>query len=135
MPSLIQKHAHVKGQRSNHHTFKFQPNPSWAKKRPNRYTSFNGCTCFWRSQKPSPSTVIFSCNQKSGQYYNLQHNIKTKNNHEGSNSISDLNLLRQGLLDLEFYGGLVYKLTKIVGTNICYVHSSKITISCTWARG
>ena len=41
MPSLIQKHAHVKGQRSNHHIFKFQPNPSWAKKRPNRYTSFN----------------------------------------------------------------------------------------------
>ena len=40
MPSLIQKHAHVKGQRSNHHIFKFQPNPSWAKKRPNRYTSF-----------------------------------------------------------------------------------------------
>ena len=39
MPSLIQKHAHVKGQRSNHHIFKFQPNPSWAKKRPNRYTS------------------------------------------------------------------------------------------------
>ena len=31
MPSLIQKHAHVKGQRSNHHIFKFQPNPSWAK--------------------------------------------------------------------------------------------------------
>ena len=41
MPSLIQKHAHVKGQRSNHHIFKFQPNPSWAKKRPNRYTSFD----------------------------------------------------------------------------------------------
>ena len=41
MPSLIQKHAHVKGQRSNHHIFKFQPNPSWAKKRPNRYTSFH----------------------------------------------------------------------------------------------
>ena len=41
MPSLIQKHAHVKGQRSNHHIFKFQPNPSWAKKRPNRYTSFS----------------------------------------------------------------------------------------------
>ena len=41
MPSLIQKHAHVKGQRSNHHIFKFQPNPSWAKNRPNRYTSFN----------------------------------------------------------------------------------------------
>ena len=40
MPSLIQKHAHVKGQRSNHHIFKFQPNPSWAKKQPNRYTSF-----------------------------------------------------------------------------------------------
>ena len=40
MPSLIQKHAHMKGQRSNHHIFKFQPNPSWAKKRPNRYTSF-----------------------------------------------------------------------------------------------
>ena len=40
MPSLVQKHAHVKGQRSNHHIFKFQPNPSWAKKRPNRYTSF-----------------------------------------------------------------------------------------------
>ena len=40
MPSLIQKHAHVKGQRSNHHILKFQPNPSWAKKRPNRYTSF-----------------------------------------------------------------------------------------------
>ena len=40
MPSLIQKHAHVKGQRSNHHIFKFQPNPSWAKIRPNRYTSF-----------------------------------------------------------------------------------------------
>ena len=40
MASLIQKHAHVKGQRSNHHLFKFQPNPSWAKKRPNRYTSF-----------------------------------------------------------------------------------------------
>ena len=40
MASLIQKHAHVKGQRSNHHIFKFQPNPSWAKKRPNRYTSF-----------------------------------------------------------------------------------------------
>ena len=40
MPSLIQKHAHVKGQRSNHNIFKFQPNPSWAKKRPNRYTSF-----------------------------------------------------------------------------------------------
>ena len=32
MASLIQKHAHVKGQRSNHHIFKFQPNPSWAKK-------------------------------------------------------------------------------------------------------
>ena len=32
MSSLIQKHAHVKGQRSNHHIFKFQPNPSWAKK-------------------------------------------------------------------------------------------------------
>ena len=32
MPSLIQKHAHVKAQRSNHHIFKFQPNPSWAKK-------------------------------------------------------------------------------------------------------
>ena len=44
MPSLIQKHAHVKGQRSNHHIFKFQPNPSWAKKRPNRYTSFVGIT-------------------------------------------------------------------------------------------
>ena len=41
MPSLIQKHAHVKGQRSNQQIFKFQPNPSWAKKRPNRYTSFN----------------------------------------------------------------------------------------------
>ena len=41
MPSLIQKHAHVKGQRSNHHIFIFQPNPSWAKKRPNRYTSFH----------------------------------------------------------------------------------------------
>ena len=41
MPSLIQKHAHVKGQRSNHHIFKLQPNPSWAKKRPNRYTSFD----------------------------------------------------------------------------------------------
>ena len=41
MPSLIQKHSHVKGQRSNHHIFKFQPNPSWAKKRPNRYTSFS----------------------------------------------------------------------------------------------
>ena len=40
MPSLIQKHAHVKGQRSKHDIFKFQPNPSWAKKRPNRYTSF-----------------------------------------------------------------------------------------------
>ena len=40
MLSLIQKHAHVKGQRSSHHIFKFQPNPSWAKKRPNRYTSF-----------------------------------------------------------------------------------------------
>ena len=40
MPSLIQKHAHVKGQSSNLHIFKFQPNPSWAKKRPNRYTSF-----------------------------------------------------------------------------------------------
>ena len=40
MSSLIQKHAHVKGQRSNHHIFKFPPNPSWAKKRPNRYTSF-----------------------------------------------------------------------------------------------
>ena len=40
MLSLIQKHAHVKEQRSNHHIFKFQPNPSWAKKRPNRYTSF-----------------------------------------------------------------------------------------------
>ena len=40
MPSLIQKHAQVKGQRSNNHIFKFQPNPSWAKKRPNRYTSF-----------------------------------------------------------------------------------------------
>ena len=40
MPSLTQKHAHIKGQRSNHHIFKFQPNPSWAKKRPNRYTSF-----------------------------------------------------------------------------------------------
>ena len=40
MPSLIQKHAHMKGQRSNHHIFKFQPIPSWAKKRPNRYTSF-----------------------------------------------------------------------------------------------
>ena len=40
MASLIQKHAKVKGQRSNHHIFKFQPNPSWAKKRPNRYTSF-----------------------------------------------------------------------------------------------
>ena len=40
MPSLIQKHAPVKGKRSNHHIFKFQPNPSWAKKRPNRYTSF-----------------------------------------------------------------------------------------------
>ena len=35
MPSLIHKHAHVKGKRSNHHIFKFQPNPSWAKKRPN----------------------------------------------------------------------------------------------------
>ena len=34
------KHAHVKGQRSNHHIFEFQPNPAWAKKRPNRYTSF-----------------------------------------------------------------------------------------------
>ena len=32
MPSLNQKHAHVKGQRSNHHIFKFQPNPSWSKK-------------------------------------------------------------------------------------------------------
>ena len=41
MSSLIQYHAHVKGQRSNHHIFKFQPNPSWAKKRPNRYTSFS----------------------------------------------------------------------------------------------
>ena len=40
MPSLIQKHAHVKGQRSNHHIYKFQPKPSWAKKRLNRYTSF-----------------------------------------------------------------------------------------------
>ena len=40
MPSLIQKYAHMKGQRSNHHIFNFQPNPSWAKKRPNRYTSF-----------------------------------------------------------------------------------------------
>ena len=40
MSSLIQKHAHVKGQSSNHHILKFQPNPSWAKKRPNRYTSF-----------------------------------------------------------------------------------------------
>ena len=45
MPSLIQKHAHVKGQRSNHHIFKFQPNPSWAKKRPNGYTTF---VCFFR---------------------------------------------------------------------------------------
>ena len=40
MALLIQKHAHVKGHRSNHHIFKFQPNPSWAKKRPNRHTSF-----------------------------------------------------------------------------------------------
>ena len=40
MSSLIQKHAHVKGQSSNHHILKIQPNPSWAKKRPNRYTSF-----------------------------------------------------------------------------------------------
>ena len=40
MLSLIQKHAHMLGQRSNHHLLKFQPNPSWAKKRPNRYTSF-----------------------------------------------------------------------------------------------
>ena len=31
MSSLIQKHAHVKGQRSHHHIFKFQPNRSWAK--------------------------------------------------------------------------------------------------------
>ena len=31
MPSLIQKHAHVKGQRSKHHIFEFQPNPPWAK--------------------------------------------------------------------------------------------------------
>ena len=45
MPSLIQKRAHVKGQRSNHHIFKFQPNPSWAKKRPNRYTSFCVILC------------------------------------------------------------------------------------------
>ena len=40
MASLIQKHAHVKGQRSNRHIFKFQPDPPWAKKRPNRYTFF-----------------------------------------------------------------------------------------------
>ena len=40
MPSLIQNHAHVNGQRSSHNIFKFQPNPSWAKKRPNRYMSF-----------------------------------------------------------------------------------------------
>ena len=32
MPSLNQKHAHVKGQRSNYFLFKFQPNSSWAKK-------------------------------------------------------------------------------------------------------
>ena len=32
MSSLMQKHGHVKGQRSNHHIFKFQPNPSRAKK-------------------------------------------------------------------------------------------------------
>ena len=32
MPLLVQKHAHVKGQRSYHHIFKFQPNPPWAKK-------------------------------------------------------------------------------------------------------
>ena len=32
MPSLIQKHAHVKGPRSKHHIFESQPNPSWAKK-------------------------------------------------------------------------------------------------------
>ena len=54
MPSLIQKHAHVKGQITNHHIFKFQPNPSWAKKRPNRYTSF--CAqlppTFWANQCP-----------------------------------------------------------------------------------
>ena len=36
MPSLIQKHAHVKGQRSNHHILKFQPNP---------YRMLNAVTC------------------------------------------------------------------------------------------
>ena len=40
MPSLNLKHTHVKGQRLNYLIFKFQPNSSWAKQRPNRYTSF-----------------------------------------------------------------------------------------------
>ena len=35
------KNAHMKGQRSNYHIFKFQPNTLWTKKRPNRYTTFD----------------------------------------------------------------------------------------------
>ena len=58
MPSLIQKHAHVKGQRSNNHIFKFQPNPSWVKKRPNRYTSFRDTDYEVRSPQESPFISI-----------------------------------------------------------------------------
>ena len=66
MPSLIQKRAHVKGQRSNHHIFKFQPNPSWAKKRPNRYTSFNPLSLSWYFLQNSRKVLFRAATSQSG---------------------------------------------------------------------
>ena len=65
MPSLIQKHAHVKGQRSNNHIFKFQPNTSWAKKRPNRYTSFRRALTRFRISAHSQAI-------ETGRHHNIE---------------------------------------------------------------